>query len=81
MDNCPLIARSLPADCPQIALIFTYGAFGPAFNADYMTDEIGNSDDYVSQAMNEVASMLSISAGKQVSVAMTIEKLGADVSR
>ena len=46
-----------------------------------MTDDIGDSDDYVSQAMNEVASMLSISAGKQVSVAMTIEKLGADVSR
>ena len=47
-DECPLIARSLPADCPQIARIFAYGAFGPAFDADYMTDDIGDSDDYES---------------------------------
>jgi hypothetical protein len=76
-------ARSLPADLPaddqQVARIFAYGAYGPAFDADYMTDDIGDLDDYVSQAMHEVASMLSISAGKQVSVAMTVEKLGAEI--
>ena len=64
----PLIACSLHADCPQIAWIFYYGAFSPAFDADYMTEDIGNSDDYVSKAMSEVASMLSTSAGKQASV-------------
>ena len=44
-----------------------------------MTDDIGDSEDYVSQAMIEVASMLSVSAGRQVSVAMTVEKLGAEI--
>ena len=44
-----------------------------------MTYDIGDSDNYVAQAMHEVASMLSISAGKQVSVAMTVEKLGAEI--
>ena len=44
-----------------------------------MTDDIGDSDNYVSQVMHEVASMLSISAGKQVTVAMTVEKLGAEI--
>ena len=78
-DECPQIARSFPADCSQIARIFAYGAFGQAFDADYMTDDIGDSDDYVSQVMSKVASMLSISAGKQVSVAMTIEKLRAEI--
>ena len=75
----PLIAPSLHADCPQIVQIFDFNAFSPAFDADYMTKDIGNSDDYMSKAMSEVASMLSTSAGKQVSVAMTVEKLGAEI--
>ena len=73
----------MPADCPQFARrllgFFAYGAFRQAFDADYRTDEIGDSDNYVLQAMSKVASMLSISAGKQVSVAMTIEKLRAEI--
>ena len=73
------LPADLPADCPQFSQIFAYGAGGPAFDADYLTDDIGDSDDYVLQAMYEVASMLSISVGKQVSVAMTVEKLGADI--
>ena len=46
---------------------------------DYKTDDIGDSDDFVSQAVTEVASLLSISAGKHISVAMTVEKLGAEI--
>ena len=73
----------MPADCPQFARrllgFFAHGAFRQAFDADYRTDEIGDSDNYVLQAMSKVASMLSISAGKQVSVAMTVEKLGAEI--
>ena len=69
----------LPDECPAFAQIFAYGAQGPAFDADHMTDDIGESEDYVSQAMIEVASMLSVSAGRQVSVAMTVEKLGAEI--
>ena len=41
-----------------------------------MTDDIGDS---VLQAMSEVASMLNISAGKHISVAMTVEKLRAEI--
>ena len=63
----------------RIGRIFAYGAFGPACDADYMADDIEDSDDYVSQAMSKVASMLSISAGKQVSVEMTVEQLRAKI--
>ena len=44
-----------------------------------MNDDIDESYDYVSQAMFEVAAMLSISAGKQVSVAMAVEKLKTEI--
>ena len=47
----PADAHNLPADCPQFARIFSYGAFGPAFDVDYLTDDIGDSYAYVSQAM------------------------------
>ena len=52
---------------------------GPAFDADYLTDDIGDLDDYMSQAMYKVASMLSILAGKQVLVTLIVEKLGAEI--
>ena len=76
------IQADLPVECPQFAQIFAYGVSGPACDADYLNDDIDDideSDDYVSQAMLEVASMLSSSAGKQVSVAMTAEKLKAEI--
>ena len=69
----------MSVECPQFVQIFAYGANCPAFDADYLNDNIIESDDYVSQAMLEVASMLSISAGMQVSVAMTVEKLKAEI--
>ena len=35
---------------PPIARIFAYGAICPAFDADYKTDDIGDSDDFVSSS-------------------------------
>ena len=58
------IYADLRAECPQFAQIFAYDGSGPAFDADYLTDDIDKADDYVSQEMFEVASMLGISAGK-----------------
>ena len=81
-NNCWLPSElpvDLPTDCPQVAQIFAYGATGPACDADCLVDDINESDDYVSQAMLEVASLLSISAGRQVSVAMTVDKLIAKI--
>ena len=37
----------LPAECPQFTHIFAYSASGPAFDADFLTDNIDESDDYV----------------------------------
>ena len=74
-----LIQADVSDKSPRFAQIFAYGASGPANDADYLTDDIDESDDYVSQAMLEVASILSISAGRQVSVAMTVEKLKAEI--
>ena len=65
---------SLVDECPM-ARIFAYGATCPAFDADHKTDDIGDSDNFVAQSMCEVASILRISAGKQISVAMTVDKL------
>jgi hypothetical protein len=70
------LPADFPADVPDECPAFAR-CTGPAFDADHMTDDIGDSEDYVSQAMIEVASMLSVSAGRQVSVAM--EKLGAEI--
>ena len=69
----------MQTDCPQVAQIFTYGATGPACDADCLVDDINESDDYVLKAMLEVALILSISAGRQVSVAMTVDKLRAEI--
>ena len=63
------------SDYPLIAQIFAYGAREPAYDLDIQGDGLLESDDYVTQSMLEVASLLSISAGTQVSVAMTVDKL------
>ena len=62
------LPTDLPAVCPQVAQIFAYGATGPACDAYCLVDDIEESDDYVSQAMLEVMSLLSISTERQVSV-------------
>ena len=71
--------RDAQSDYPQIAQIFAYGAMGPACDADSQGDELSKSDDLVTQSMLEVAALLSISAGKQVSVAMTVDKLKSEI--
>ena len=73
------LPRDAQSDYPQIAQIFAYGAMGPACDADSQGDELSESDDYVTQSMLEVAALLSISAGKQVSVAMTVDKLKSEI--
>ena len=37
------IHADLPVECPQFAQIFAYGASGPAFDADYLNDDIVSS--------------------------------------
>ena len=58
---------------------FAYGAYGPAEDAEVLGDELSDSDDYAGQCMVETAAYLSISAGRRVSVAMTVEKLKREI--
>ena len=73
------LPRDTQTDYPQIAKIFAYGAMGPACDTDSKGDELSESDDYVTQSMLEVASLLSISAGRQVYVAMTVDKFRSEI--
>ena len=60
----------------KVAQVFAYGANCPVFDADQQVD---NTDNYICQAMNEVASVLSLAAGRNISFAMTIEKLQREI--
>ena len=64
---------------PKVAQIFAYGAESPSEDAEVLGEEALDSDDYVGQCMLEVAAYLSISAGKRVSVAMMVDKLGEEI--
>ena len=64
---------------PTYAQIFAYGAYTPAEDAEILGEEPSDSHDYVGQCMMEVASYLSLSAGKRVSVAMTVDKLKREI--
>ena len=44
-------------------------------------DGTGDPDNYIGQAMKEVALMLSLAAGRNISFAMTIEKLQREIER
>ena len=68
------LSADLPADCSQVTKIFAYGATGPACDAVCLVEYIDESGDYMSQPMLEVATLLSISTGMPVSVAMTVDK-------
>ena len=67
-----------PTELPQIAQIFAYGVMGLACDADSQGNELSESNDYVTQSILEVASLLSISAGRQASVKMTVDKFGSE---
>ena len=77
------MATYLPQDdisCyPMYAQIFAYGSYTPAEDAEILGDEPSDSDDYVGQCMMEVASYLSLTAGKIVSVAMTVDRLKREI--
>ena len=64
---------------PKFAQIFAYGAESPSEDAEVLGEEASDSDDYVGQSMLEVAVYLSISAGRRVSVAMTVNKLREEI--
>jgi hypothetical protein len=64
---------------PTYAQIFFYGAYSPAEDAEVLGEEPSDSDDYVGQCMMEVATYLSLSAGRRVSVAMTVDKLKREI--
>ena len=67
-------------DCyPNIAQIFAYGAATPSEDAQVGDDECMDSDDYVGQCLLETAAYLSISAGRRVSVAMTVNRLKEEI--
>ena len=74
-ESCPpsQLPRDAQSDYPEVAKIFAYGAMSPACDADCQDKELHESDDYVAQSMLEVAAFLSISAGKQESVAITVK--------
>ena len=62
-----------------MAQVFAYGANCPAFDVDQLIDEIRDADNVIAQAMNEMASVLSMAAGKHISTAMTVEKLKLEI--
>ena len=65
-------------DC-KAALSFAFGAKCPAFDADQYLDSIGDADNYIGKAAGEVASVLSLAAGRSISIAMTVEKLQREI--
>ena len=81
--GCEWLPNVLPRDdisCyPKYAQIFSYGADSPSEDAEVLGEEMSDSDDYAGQCLLEVASYLSLSAGKRVLVAMTTDKLKAEI--
>ena len=73
----------LPKDAqscyPNVVQIFAYGAQSPSEDAEVHDEEAVDSDDYVGQCLLEVAAYLSISARKQVLVAMTVDRLREEI--
>ena len=51
----------------------------PSEDAEVHDEETFDSDDYVAQSLSEVAAYLSISAGRKVSVAMTVDRLKEEI--
>ena len=73
----------LPKDAqscyPNVVQIFAYGAQSPSEDAEVHDNEAVDSDDYVGQCLLGVAAYLSISAGKRVSLAMTVDRLREEI--
>jgi hypothetical protein len=78
---CSWLPMKLPADeCyPNISQIFAYGAETPSNDAEVDNEETLDSDDYVGQCLLETAEYLRISAGRRVSVAMTVNRLREEI--
>ena len=81
--GCAWPPNVLPRDdisCyPKYAQIFAYGVDTPSEDAEVLGEEMSDSDDYGGQCLVEVANYLSLSAGKRLSVAMTTDKLRAEI--
>ena len=78
-NECTISRQEKAANECKIAQVFAYGENCPAFDADQSVDDTGDADNYIGQAMNEVASVLSLAAGRNISFAMTIEKLQREI--
>ena len=74
-----VLPKDAQSDYPTVVQIFAYGAQAPACDADVQDEELLDSDDYAAQSLLEVAAYLSISAEKQVSVAMTVDRLREEI--
>ena len=74
-----VLPRDVNTDYPSCIQVFAYGAKSPSSDAEVQDDGQVDSDDYVTQALSEVAEYLSISAEKRVSVAMTIDRLRQEI--
>ena len=67
-------------DCyPHFSQIFAYGASTQSDDAEVGEDGCMDSDDYVGQCLLETAAYLNISAGRRVSVAMTVDRLKEEI--
>ena len=74
-----ILPRDENTEYPSCVQVFAYGANSPSSDPEVQNDGQIDSDDYVHQALSEVAEYLSISAGKRISVAMTIDKLRQEI--
>ena len=63
----------------KTAQIFAFGANCPVFDADCLLDRIGDAENYITQLLGEVASVLGMSAGRNISIAITIEKMQKEI--
>ena len=74
-----VLPRDAQSNYPNVVHVFAYVAQSPSEDADVHDEESLDSDDYVAQSLSEVAAYLSISAGKRVSVAMTVDRLREEI--
>ena len=78
-NECTISWQEKGANECKIAQVLAFGANCPAFDADRHVDDTGDAENYIGQAMKEVASVLSLAAGSNISFAMTVEKLQREI--
>ena len=61
------------------AQVGVFGVNCPVFDADCLLDRIEDAENYITQALGEMASVLGMSVGRNISMAMTIDKLQKEI--